>query len=1164
MTSSHTSQQSPPPAMDDHKHSIQLLGSTSSAAPSILLNKPGQVSPHSSPPSTPSTQAEAIASKMTQLNLDQHSQPVVSPWKMLPSSTKACSSAASSTPATSISSTSTTSNGTKALDSQLADALGSSRERVFLLRQEQEMHDFVLDNTKQIMSLPLMNSYQRLLVHRCADTFGLERDVDPDTKTVSLKKSANTAIPQMRLIQVYNQQQTTLKPNDISPFAVLNRQGASSGTPVECPSPTMRSGSSSPVLDQSESSSSVAASASNAIPAQTPFRIMRRDPSNGSGNNANRNASAAASENGSSTDKRQKSRKDMSIEEREESYRQARQRIFGESEEAEGSIADTPSSKSTSSATAKDTNHASSSSSVNSNRNKAFTAMETNGAGADSTQTPVVRLGAEGSTLSTPLQQQTSFALNGVPYQPSGHFAAPHPAQPSSQTGPQISHVMSAAAPVFQSTQSGLMPNRMVSVPTAMSQHRWPSGNGVEGGGYQVGPHYYEPNSQFQPASYPLHQQQQQQQHQWQTLPQLREGVFASESPSSSLSRLSNGSASNLSNCDSFSPFPPTPSANSSVGVPSPAPSVSSSSVSSGGYKRGGDSVRSGRRGNRRGARSASTADEKRMSQSHRCDSPVSEVSTESSSTAESILGRRGLSTMSTGGDSDISFPIGSPTAAMTTARARRWLQGQQAHQNGQGPMMPIPNSLGSVASLPSGGRLNVADRRLFDPNAAKAGPGSSGGSSPSVVTGAGLNGSQLRSQSQSPVQQQGPVQHPQFTPQRLSRRTPQHAPQNAASQAHQQMVTPQPIHSMAPMQVPGSTPTQQQMMNHQQMNGMGLQGQQPILSPPSQGAMMMQMIMMVPAGAQQSDQPQPVWVPVWLPQPGGPANGVTSGGAQFQQAAGTQFAAPNQQAQPALQQAGPMSGPSPNGMQQQQRMGGNFTGVPHLSPHQGHLQQRGPRQQRQQGIGHAGPMQGMPKLQHQQAQQGPMLRLGATLPANRGDGSSYNGKTTRKESNGQAPTSSPSMASAIAGLPARPDWVLNNSNDCSKDKTIVPSTEADSLQGDGCTSTVDSSVASDTLSLVADAGQLTPRSLSRCSSISGQSRQSRRSRSASVLSNSSSRSSSLGPSASASNIGDERDEEERGEVEDSDDEADATEAEDYGDGKGRRSDDEIESESVV
>lgn len=54
------------------------------------------------------------------------------------------------------------------------------------------MHDFVLDTSRQVMSLALMNSYQRLLVHRCAELFGLERDVDPETKAVSLKKNSHT------------------------------------------------------------------------------------------------------------------------------------------------------------------------------------------------------------------------------------------------------------------------------------------------------------------------------------------------------------------------------------------------------------------------------------------------------------------------------------------------------------------------------------------------------------------------------------------------------------------------------------------------------------------------------------------------------------------------------------------------------------------------------------------------------------------------------------------------------------------------------------------------------------------------------------------------------------------------------------------------------------
>ena len=56
----------------------------------------------------------------------------------------------------------------------------------------QDMYDFVMDKDRLQMSLPLMNSYQRLLVHRCADTFSLLRDVDAETKAVSLKKTSDT------------------------------------------------------------------------------------------------------------------------------------------------------------------------------------------------------------------------------------------------------------------------------------------------------------------------------------------------------------------------------------------------------------------------------------------------------------------------------------------------------------------------------------------------------------------------------------------------------------------------------------------------------------------------------------------------------------------------------------------------------------------------------------------------------------------------------------------------------------------------------------------------------------------------------------------------------------------------------------------------------------
>lgn len=56
------------------------------------------------------------------------------------------------------------------------------------------MIDLISDASRDRHVLPLMNSYQRLLVHRCADYYSLHRDVDSETKVVTLSKTAETRL----------------------------------------------------------------------------------------------------------------------------------------------------------------------------------------------------------------------------------------------------------------------------------------------------------------------------------------------------------------------------------------------------------------------------------------------------------------------------------------------------------------------------------------------------------------------------------------------------------------------------------------------------------------------------------------------------------------------------------------------------------------------------------------------------------------------------------------------------------------------------------------------------------------------------------------------------------------------------------------------------------
>uniref|UniRef100_A0A8C5KXB4 Cyclic AMP-regulated phosphoprotein, 21 n=1 Tax=Jaculus jaculus TaxID=51337 RepID=A0A8C5KXB4_JACJA len=68
----------------------------------------------------------------------------------------------------------------------------NSRDRMILLKMEQEMIDFIGDNNNHYKKFPQMSSYQRMLVHRVAAYFGLDHNVDQTGKSVIINKTSNT------------------------------------------------------------------------------------------------------------------------------------------------------------------------------------------------------------------------------------------------------------------------------------------------------------------------------------------------------------------------------------------------------------------------------------------------------------------------------------------------------------------------------------------------------------------------------------------------------------------------------------------------------------------------------------------------------------------------------------------------------------------------------------------------------------------------------------------------------------------------------------------------------------------------------------------------------------------------------------------------------------
>ncbi|XP_053118059.1 cAMP-regulated phosphoprotein 21 isoform X6 [Hemicordylus capensis] len=65
------------------------------------------------------------------------------------------------------------------------------RDRMILLKMEQEIIDFISDNSNHYKKFPQMSSYQRMLVHRVAAYFGMDHNVDQTGKSVIINKTSN-------------------------------------------------------------------------------------------------------------------------------------------------------------------------------------------------------------------------------------------------------------------------------------------------------------------------------------------------------------------------------------------------------------------------------------------------------------------------------------------------------------------------------------------------------------------------------------------------------------------------------------------------------------------------------------------------------------------------------------------------------------------------------------------------------------------------------------------------------------------------------------------------------------------------------------------------------------------------------------------------------------
>lgn len=176
----------------------------------------------------------------------------------------------------------------QAPDEKLLLALSTNRDRYFLLRLEKDVMDFVQNSKEPYMDLPPSNSFCRMLTHKLADYYHMTHSYEPHIGSVRIFRTPFCRVPPSLALMM--------------------------------PPPSTSTSSTPP-------------------PAVLPRKIMRRGQEGDGGSrpvseNASKAASEVDSESKDGKDKQPAANAKLSREQREEMYKLARERIFGNSEEA--------------------------------------------------------------------------------------------------------------------------------------------------------------------------------------------------------------------------------------------------------------------------------------------------------------------------------------------------------------------------------------------------------------------------------------------------------------------------------------------------------------------------------------------------------------------------------------------------------------------------------------------------------------------------------------------------------------------------------------------------------------------------------------------------------------------------------------------------------------
>lgn len=116
-------------------------------------------------------------------------------------------------------------------DPKLLEALDSPRDRVWVLKLEQDVFDFVKDAKEASLNLPQCNAYHRMLAHKIADYYMLGHIIDDSASAVRLYKTPNCRIaPPLTGITTPSTAASTPPPT--APLMKILRRGEDAGPAI--------------------------------------------------------------------------------------------------------------------------------------------------------------------------------------------------------------------------------------------------------------------------------------------------------------------------------------------------------------------------------------------------------------------------------------------------------------------------------------------------------------------------------------------------------------------------------------------------------------------------------------------------------------------------------------------------------------------------------------------------------------------------------------------------------------------------------------------------------------------------------------------------------------------------------------------------------------------